>query len=138
MKKYIPILIITSLLLSACGIDWSGEKDKKIAELEKQTQDDTFRKKQECLWYKDTILKEYEKESLAAEKMWQEYFVNLEEIFYSKKNNSCFAILDIDWMNSGNLRELKIIRDILNNKTETFNKSDSFQYLEKIKELKWE
>lgn len=139
MKKLLPILLLASLLLSACSVDWTGEKNKKIAELEKQTQNDAFSKKQECLWYKDKILKEYEKETLAAKELWQEYTVNLEEIFYSKKNNSCFAVLNIDWMRSGDLKELKIIQDILSSKTETYNKADSIWiFLEKIKELKWE
>jgi hypothetical protein len=36
MKKYIPILLATSLLLSACSIDWNDAKDKKIAGLEQE------------------------------------------------------------------------------------------------------
>lgn len=36
MKKYIPLLLITSLLLSSCSIDWNDEKDKRIAELEEK------------------------------------------------------------------------------------------------------
>ena len=35
MKKLLPFLLISSLILSACSIDWNDEKNKKIAELEK-------------------------------------------------------------------------------------------------------
>jgi protein involved in sex pheromone biosynthesis len=35
MKKYIPLLIIASILLSGCSIDWNDEKENKIVELEK-------------------------------------------------------------------------------------------------------
>lgn len=39
MKKILPIFLIPIILLSSCTIDWNDEKDKKIAELEKQTQE---------------------------------------------------------------------------------------------------
>jgi hypothetical protein len=44
----LTILLIPLILLSSCTIDWNDEKDAKITELEKQIQDDTFKKKQEC------------------------------------------------------------------------------------------
>jgi hypothetical protein len=44
----LTLLLIPMILLSSCTIDWNDEKDTKIAELEKQVQDDTFKKKQEC------------------------------------------------------------------------------------------
>lgn len=47
MKK-LTLLLIPLLLLSSCSIDWNDEKDTKIAELEKQIQDDTFKKNVEC------------------------------------------------------------------------------------------
>ena len=57
MKKYISlVLITTSLVFSACSIDWNGENEKKIAELEKQTQNDLFNKRQECIKMKEDIL----------------------------------------------------------------------------------
>jgi hypothetical protein len=34
MKKILPILLTSLLLLSSCSIDWNDEKDKKISELE--------------------------------------------------------------------------------------------------------
>lgn len=42
------LLLIPLFLLSSCSIDWNDEKDKKIAELQKQIQNDTFKKKDEC------------------------------------------------------------------------------------------
>jgi outer membrane lipoprotein-sorting protein len=55
MKKIFAILITLSLLLSSCSIDWNDEKDKKISELEKQIQNDNFKRKQECSKHKDKI-----------------------------------------------------------------------------------
>jgi hypothetical protein len=37
--KLTPFLLIPLLFLSSCTIDWNDEKDKKIAELEKQVQE---------------------------------------------------------------------------------------------------
>lgn len=48
MKKLLPFILLAPLLLSACSIDWNDEKDIKIAELEKQVQDDLFEKKKDC------------------------------------------------------------------------------------------
>ena len=46
--KSLTLLIIPVILLSSCTIDWNDEKDKKIAELEKQIQTNVFQKKIEC------------------------------------------------------------------------------------------
>lgn len=46
--KFSLLLIPLLLFMTSCTIDWNDEKDKKIAELEKQVQDDIFNKKQEC------------------------------------------------------------------------------------------
>ena len=68
MKKLLPFILISSLLLSACSIDWNDEKDKKIAKLEKQIQDDLFKKKQECEKYQKSIQSEIEKRNEEAGK----------------------------------------------------------------------
>jgi len=64
MKKYIPLLVVTSLLLSACSIDW-GDKDN------------LFQKKQECYSHKEEF-KESSNDTLI-------------EIFYSEEVNSCIV-----------------------------------------------
>jgi hypothetical protein len=53
--KSLTLLLIPLILLSSCTIDWNDEKDKKIAELEKQNtelktknDDGLFKKKVEC------------------------------------------------------------------------------------------
>lgn len=61
MKKLTTILLLIPLFLTSCSIDWNGEKDMKIAELEKKLQDDTFKKNQDCFNYQPTIVKEREK-----------------------------------------------------------------------------
>ena len=77
--KLTPILLIPLLFLSSCTIDWNDEKDKKITELEKQIQDDTFKKKQECLKYENTVKEKYNNDT--------NYYFS--KIFYSKKYDSC-------------------------------------------------
>lgn len=57
--KTLTLLLIPLLFLTSCTIDWNDEKDKKIAELEKQVQDlkntsspFIFERQKECLTYK--------------------------------------------------------------------------------------
>ena len=51
MKKLLLIILISNYLLSSCSVDWNDGKDKRIAELEKTIQDDTFQKNKECIEY---------------------------------------------------------------------------------------
>lgn len=80
MKKLI-LLLIPLLFLSSCTIDWNGEKIKKIAELEKQIQDDTFKKNKECLWFFKKISEEESYDSA--------FYGKEEEIFYNKELQTC-------------------------------------------------
>jgi hypothetical protein len=98
MKKITLILtIIISLLLTSCSIDWNDEKDKKISELEKQIQNDTFEKNNQCIKYKEEINNEIKKRNLEMTFKTSEYSQvheeNIIEIFYSKKYNTCYAII---------------------------------------------
>ena len=56
----LTLLLIPLILLSSCTIDWSDEKDTKIAELEKQVtelqnkkDDGLFKKNKECYQMKE-------------------------------------------------------------------------------------
>jgi hypothetical protein len=60
--KSLTLIIIPLILLSSCSIDWDDEKDKEIAELEKQVTElksspHFFEKQKECITYKDAIEK---------------------------------------------------------------------------------
>jgi len=98
MKKYIPILLIAPLLLSACSIDWNGDKDNKIAELEKrdsvidQKEQDLFKKKQECFKYRDEMSVDLKKRftGVFEEYALKEEYFTINDIFYSPIQNSCF------------------------------------------------
>ena len=106
--KSIALILMPLLFLSSCTIDWNGEKDKRIAELEKQVTElkekndgALFKKKIEC----------QEK----YEKTWwpwnRDGYLKLDiEVFFSESKNSClfrlswwrnnerlFAIADILW-----------------------------------------
>ena len=146
MKKYIPLFLITSLLLSACGIDWNDEKDTKIAELEKQVQDDTFQKKQECQKYKNDIEK-WINEKIQENKKSSAYIYynkTLGEIFYSKNKKTCIALIGEMYQYqsknniANNMQEYDTILDILNNDLTSYSLKDKSMYYDKIKELKWE
>lgn len=88
--KFLTLLLIPLLFLSSCTIDWDNEKDKKIAELEKQIQDDTFKKKLECreLSLNTNNLEKYEK--IYSKELSTCYFIavtnNPEWIRYAVKN----------------------------------------------------
>lgn len=71
MKKYIPVLLITSLLLSACSI-WN--------------KDNLFEKKQECAKYKVQVEADIEKKCNNYNETSNCY---LSEIYYNNQNNSC-------------------------------------------------
>lgn len=99
MKKILTIFL-TFFLLSSCSIDWNWEKDKKISELEKQISElnkklesDLFKKKQECVEYKEEMLKFAKKYYKVQE---YESKLEIEEIFYSTKNNSCYFTTILD------------------------------------------
>ena len=90
--KLLLLLLIPVIPLSSCSIDWNDEKDAKIAELEKQIQDDTFQKKQECAKYIPTIenkIKTKEKD-LNIEKDF--YNETISEVFYSPIKKTCIEL----------------------------------------------
>jgi len=145
MKKIFIIWIILSLLLSSCSIDWDNEKDKKIAELEKQIQNDTFKKKQECAEDKLKMEKEWYS---TIEKIWKAtgdpYSWEVSEIFYSKKLNTCiyvfniYKIVDIDFEWQEMLLNTYVF-DFFSKKEiiSSINNKD-YEIEKKIKDLKWE
>jgi hypothetical protein len=132
MKKIFILWIILSILLSSCSIDWNDEKDKKIAELEKQIQNDLFKKKQECAKHKDKIENNIKTEVTS----WIVKMKYLSEIFYSNNKNTCYALLeekDNSW------KEYWIIEDILTSNKFNYKKFEDWKlFYAKIKELKSE
>ena len=82
----LTLLLIPLILLSSCTIDWNDEKDTKIAELEKQNNQelsskntDLFEKKQKC----NEILKDLSSKIGT----WE----SINEVFYSKKMDTCIV-----------------------------------------------
>ncbi len=119
------------ILLSSCTIDWNDEKDKKIAELEKQVQDDTFKKKQECASYINRIEEENEKNQKLLSTNWDFYSSTLDEIFYSKKYSTCIAIGRLNWIMIGEnwsdpIKESKrTLLNILSNELDSYDMLDN-------------
>ncbi len=90
--KNLILLLIPLIFLTSCTIDWNDEKDKKILELEKQIQDDTFKKKQECTKYIPTLenkIKEKEKNLNVDGDFYHE---TIDEIFYSPAKQTCIRL----------------------------------------------
>lgn len=146
MKKYILPILLTSLLLSACSIDWSGDKEKKIAELEKQIQDDTFQKKQECGKYKDILEKKIAEKTKEAQNWSTYYFYNewLKEVFYSKNEKTCFALTNLmyqfkkpNWT-PNEMSKYEVITDLLTGEETNYDTNSLPAYYEEIQKLKWE
>ncbi|MGE4443768.1 MAG: hypothetical protein AB7E37_02100 [Candidatus Altimarinota bacterium] len=92
-------IIILSLLfiLSSCSIDWNGEKDKKIAELEKEISDNEFQKKIECgnlkakmeSSMKNFILKSSVGQDIENDISDKKIRLHFGELFYQNKLKSC-------------------------------------------------
>lgn len=126
MKKLLPILLLTSLLLSACSI-WGKE--------------DLFEKKQECMEYKNKMT-EY------LDKNWYSS-TTIKEIFYSDKWNSCYFISEtlvgetkreflFDYL-SNKLIATKInCSEIWKSYCTVEMENEDKKYLKQIQFLKWE
>lgn len=93
MRKIIVLLIMLTFVLSSCSIDWNDEKDKKIAKLEKQIQDDTFEKKQECAKKSDTYKKLIDEKNAIL----NDFEYSFIESFYSMEKNDCLWVLKEDY-----------------------------------------
>ena len=111
MKKLLLIILISNYLLSSCSVDWNDGKDKRIAELEKTIQDDTFQKNKECIEY-------YEKnrESL----YWENSHISTVSLWFSKELSSCFYAYSVrNW----DLRTTQFLIDDLFKKESIFTSS---------------
>lgn len=119
MKKLLPILLLTSLFLSACSI-WS--------------KDDLFEKKLECQKYEEQVKQKYANDD--------QYF--FDSIFYSKKYDSCFY--RISAKNIWKTKPNHIIFDYFSNenistKDDICDNSNCYEQQKKFNEyleLKWE
>lgn len=73
------------------GITLSG-----CTQIDISSESDFFEKKQECAKYKDAMLKDWmDINNDWMSSTWDPYKLNIEEIFYSEKNDSCLYVLSI-------------------------------------------
>lgn len=117
-----------SLLLSACSFNWDNKEE-------------LFQKKQECLKYRNEVIKIFEGQS-----SWK----FLDEIFYNPELNTCLysfktntEIGVYDYLANKTLfstSDLSTCLEIYKNNDENLKICDKAynNVLEKIKELKWE
>ncbi len=134
MEKILIISLL--LLLTSCSIDWNWEKDKKIAELEKQVlemkkekESDLYEKKKDCM--------NNENKALGFLQKWDE----IHSIFYSKILNSCIiSFIRYETIKNDDFERdypVHVIRDIYTMEW-ILNETDAPKWEQKIKELKWE
>ncbi len=148
MKIY--LLLIPILILSGCTIDWRDEKDKKIEELEKQIQNDTFKKKQECIKFEPEMRKQLESyERYSDREDWTTLY--LSEVFYSPSRETClFKSEFIYWDSEEKTYVLEIndyfTKEIVFEKICQWSKKEGYNnysqcsetFASKVQELKWE
>lgn len=79
MKKIFASLLFVSLILSSCSIDWNDEKDKKIAELQKQVED---------------LKNEKESEKLSIKRDWNTIEINDYASCKLKLNTTIYENID--------------------------------------------
>lgn len=134
MKNFLLIVI----LAFAVVLTWCSEKT---------SQEDLFEKKQECISYKDNLQNEINSDIERLEGMWYYSTQFIKEIFYSLKEDSCFAVTykkstSDDWnvFSDNKIINLLTNEEIIYDETIS-NKRDENRILEfnqKLKELKWE
>ena len=79
MKKSLLLIFLSAIVLAGCT---NGLSKSEL-----------FEKKQECAAYKNNLQKEIDKE-IAEFKVVGDFFSKtIDEIFYSSKENSCFALV---------------------------------------------
>lgn len=142
MKKIFVSLLFISLFLSSCSIDWNDEKDKKIAELERQVEDlkkdkDSVKDNNDDLFEKNKECMNLENKAFSFLKEWDE----INSIFYSKKLDSC--LISFITYETAKLEDFErdypvhVIRNIFT--LEWLYRETNYPWWEeKIKELKWE
>lgn len=125
MKK----VIFISLLLLWLTLAWCTQK---------MDQEDLFEKKQECVSYRNELQKQIDKDSDQGKDLWIINTQIIKEIFYSKKENSCFASINSFFWPTDKIIESRKIVDLLTNETTTYYYNEYVKHTLKIKELKWE
>lgn len=140
MKKLIPFILLTSLLLNACSINWNNKED-------------LFHKNQECLSQKDKILEKLKDETEKYKGWDYTHTETLFEIFYSPVEKNCLyttKVLEKDktWAcNFFKIYSLSVfgseietnleVNDVSEETKCLFNESEK-SYLKSVKYFKWE
>lgn len=127
MKKPLFLILLATLILTGCSS-------------QKLSQDQLFEKKQECLQYKESLQKEIDTEELESQQeLWIYHSENIWEIFYSTKENSCFALTSYTRIFDWNTAICNKIINLLNN-TQTIycNQDEQISYYDRLQELKGE
>lgn len=133
MKKLLPFLLISSLLLSACSV-WN--------------KDDLFEKKIECAKFLPELEKKILNWNKITENWWDvSYGYGIEEIFYSPFRNSCKAVVS-SYINPkispNDFGKYYEIIDLLTYERQAFitgykNSDEAYpDFLRNLQELKWE
>lgn len=99
-----------------------------------------FEKKQECAKYKDKIQNEIDKEEVESQQeLWIYHSENIWEIFYSSKENSCFALTSYTRIFGWETAICNKIINLLDN-TQTIycNQEEQLSYYDRLQDLRSE
>ena len=98
--KYFALAIVSVFLLSSCSINLSEDKTWKTEQLERETQNDIFKKKLECSKLEPEMRKQLESE----ERYWRRNIKSallLNKVLYSTKRRSCLYTSEFNtWLSN--------------------------------------
>lgn len=129
MKKiFIFSLFLCIIFLWGCSIN------------NKLSIDQLFEKKQECITYKLDLQNRIDKDTENLKGVSYVYYERIEEIFYSRIENSCFAITDEMFASTQDswITRSKRIINLLTNESTDYKDDQMSMYYDRVKELKWE
>jgi len=125
-------ILLISILVFWVFITWCSQKWLSKSEL--------FEKKKECIAYKYDLQNRIDKDTKELKDDGRIYIERIWEIFYSKKENSCFATtLEISAFDKESKIQSKYrIINLLTNTQEYYTEDYKDAYTLRLQELKWE
>lgn len=131
-RAVITVVLLTSVLLAGCT-----EQKKWLS------QDELFKKKQECITYKTSLQEEIDKKTQMLWKADILYTETIDEIFYSIAENSCFAVTYVVTSINWDYIHKNTIINLLSNERDDYGDeggaiNSTALFSERMRRLKWE
>lgn len=126
MKKFLLLWVLGLAILAGCA-------------QQGLSQSELFEKKQECIKYKEGLQKEIDKEVKRVENFWDWSYESdvITEIFYSNKENTCFALTSETMiLSNGNQFNYSKIINLLTNEEVSYSDDNIDRYYERLNAIK--